>query len=461
MPLLNRIPVLAALMLAGCAISPGPEFGPSAARPYCNIPHKELAVDAGDGQPMFGDTFSDELRNLYETAPPPGLVAPPSNSMLILSGGSQHGAFGAGVLGRWAELRGAQGGLPTFKVVTGISTGAIMATHAFLNRTNVITDSYRIEDERQILEPWVDNANGFGLGDGLVVVRRGAVGSLGPMRALLKSRITEEVLLAVASEGASGRALYTAAVDVDTGKAVVFLLSDYAKQYVAADARRREQIRDCYVDAIVASSSVPMAAPPTFIDNRMYIDGGARFGLLTDEIARFAEQIGPALSAASGRRARPAKPSLFIVINGSMTTEAECGKADERICWPDGDKTKPVQNVGARDGAHSKWKFHELAGRSVSILINQVYRFSNARIMDRAKIRGFEPRLLRIHDDLRTYAAPIDFPDTPPQDIRTCPEWKRVDQALDHPIEFHPRYMHCLMKYGGSRVEREGWARVE
>src|SRR5689334_3209452 len=47
---------------------------------------------------------------------------------LALSGGSDNGAFGAGVLVGWTEL----GTRPTFKLLTGISTGALIAPFAFL-----------------------------------------------------------------------------------------------------------------------------------------------------------------------------------------------------------------------------------------------------------------------------------------------------------------------------------------
>ena len=49
-------------------------------------------------------------------------------SVLALSGGGEHGAFGAGLLCGWSET----GHRPTFSIVTGISTGALMAPFAFL-----------------------------------------------------------------------------------------------------------------------------------------------------------------------------------------------------------------------------------------------------------------------------------------------------------------------------------------
>ncbi len=47
---------------------------------------------------------------------------------LALSEGGEHGAFGAGLLNGWSQ----SGQRPTFSIVTGISTGALMAPVAFL-----------------------------------------------------------------------------------------------------------------------------------------------------------------------------------------------------------------------------------------------------------------------------------------------------------------------------------------
>jgi hypothetical protein len=49
-------------------------------------------------------------------------------SILALSGGGEHGAFGAGLLNGWSQ----SGQRPIFSIVTGISTGALMAPFAFL-----------------------------------------------------------------------------------------------------------------------------------------------------------------------------------------------------------------------------------------------------------------------------------------------------------------------------------------
>ena len=49
-------------------------------------------------------------------------------NILTLSGGGTRGAFGAGLLSGWTD----SGDIPEFDIVTGVSTGAVMATFAFL-----------------------------------------------------------------------------------------------------------------------------------------------------------------------------------------------------------------------------------------------------------------------------------------------------------------------------------------
>src|SRR4051812_11914550 len=71
--------------------------------------------------------------------------APPVMDFLILSGGGDWGAFGAGVLKGWGRVAGPMA-RPSFDVVTGVSTGALIAPFAFLGDDAAIdrvVDIYR------------------------------------------------------------------------------------------------------------------------------------------------------------------------------------------------------------------------------------------------------------------------------------------------------------------------------
>lgn len=449
----------AALLLTGCAISPGLE---TLADNRCEIPRYNLAVEV-KGAPLLaaaqGDqqSFADALRSAYQDLDLRAQSQAVSPSMLFLSGGSQNGAFGAGFLSGWAAANG--GSLPTFKVVTGISTGAIISTFAFLNETDTTVDGYTIEREPEILTPIGRKT----LSGGLKIARKGAMGDLDPLRQRLLGLMDDRRMRAVAGEAARGRHLYVGAVDVDTAQAVVFDMTMLATAYVSAkpeENTKRERIRDCYVEAIMASSSVPLAALPVFIDNRMYIDGGARFGVFTDEIGDVIQEKSLALERqfeafilenpmASTDQFK--RPNMFVLINGSLTTGNRCGKANPANC-PDHNGNWP--------GRHKDWNLLDLAERSVSILINQGYRFSSAAILDRAPERGFDANLVRIDPDVQQFTFKLDHP-TLGQGERLCPEWLQLDEDLDRPIEFHPRYMRCLIAYGRQRGRDSKWADLE
>src|ERR1043166_3159793 len=74
--------------------------------------------------PDLTDAYKIETPDQYGTEPDGPVVY----NYLALSGGGSAGAFGAGILNGWT----AKGDRPKLKVVTGVSTGAMIATFAFL-----------------------------------------------------------------------------------------------------------------------------------------------------------------------------------------------------------------------------------------------------------------------------------------------------------------------------------------
>jgi len=64
--------------------------------------------------------------------------APFVRDILIISGGGAKGAFGAGFLQGWESVTGATA-LPVFDVVTGVSTGALIAPFAFIGTEEAYT----------------------------------------------------------------------------------------------------------------------------------------------------------------------------------------------------------------------------------------------------------------------------------------------------------------------------------
>ena len=440
--------VLFLLFASACAIKP--DVTPSAM--MCNFTKYELEVDVpptdegeleGVEVPFPGTSLRDVVAEAFRQPADPAQRRTVPDSMLYLSGGSLHGAFGAGFLDEWRQMR--PNGLPRFRVVTGISTGSILSTFAFIGETAPPAGptGYAILSESQLLTPIIRRRNGRLENASLIdVATRGAVADLSPLRTRLLEEIDRGVLQQVQAAYHDGRRLFVGVVDVDSGKAVALDMTEMADRYVRTGD---ERYRGCYAEAIVASSSTPLAALPAFIDNRMYIDGGARFGM-------FSEELHSLLAGEPGVDRRTVDTAqIYVIVNGNLETEPDCGKADASLCQP------PNPPSGGADGAHKDWNLLALAFRSQSILVNQIYRLSFDRIRLQSHANDDQFRAVRMEPDSDTHSYTMDVPALG-TGTRTCAEWKAMDRDLDHPIQFYPRYMHCLIDYGRARAREANWA---
>lgn len=483
------------LVLAGCSIEPVDYIAPAPAPPGCDAiitrnarlpfpgegkpvtPASLSAVenegaDGGEGEPApdtkpepGGEAF-DMLRTMLQPQATPASggidsidetpsgsgAEPISDSVLVLSGGSQQGAFGAGFIKQWADARTAAGkpSLPRFRLVTGISTGSLQSTFAFLDRPEVALSEYMITDEAALLEPLVNgNLDDKPLAAARSLAVDGTLARLTGLRKRLRELISHEVLLAVAAEADAGRNLLVGAVEMDTGEAAIFNLTKAAQIYTAsfranpADPTMHEKafMRDCYVEALMASSSVPMQADPVFIADRMYIDGGARFGVLVDLTA--AAFRGAMAGTPVDANAAATPRNLYLIVNATLEVPERCSL---RTCAP----TASVEGVPPEPRPpHGKWNFVQLAQRSVSVMINQAYRSSVFIADGRYKEQAFKTRFVRLDPKHLDFRAPITF-DGQALPAKRCRDWRADDEAAASPSEFFPRYMHCLASFGAQ-----------
>jgi len=115
-----------ACLLSNCATVPVRNPLPERLGDAAQIPGIPRARFWGDEAPsFFGAVVGQSREKLMQQFP--GIIGREHN-YLALSGGGANGAFGAGLLAGWS----AAGTRPEFTMVTGISTGAIMAPFAFL-----------------------------------------------------------------------------------------------------------------------------------------------------------------------------------------------------------------------------------------------------------------------------------------------------------------------------------------
>jgi predicted acylesterase/phospholipase RssA len=221
---------------------------------------------------------------------------------LALSGGGSHGAYGAGVLIGWTDA----GTRPEFDVVTGISTGALMATAAFLGPE---------EDEALKMYTKITNKDIYKSRGILAVLTGDSMYDAAPLRKLIAKEIDDRVLKAVAREHARGRRLFVGTVNLDAQAFTIWNMG-----FIASSDRPDKLER--YRDVILASASVPVLFPPVYIPlevdgesyRQMHVDGGAR------EMVFFPEFIEDFHQAIAGFGLKPSDVhcEMYVLYNGRV-----------------------------------------------------------------------------------------------------------------------------------------------
>lgn len=220
---------------------------------------------------------------------------------LALSGGGAHGAFGAGMLCGWTD----RGDRPNFKVVTGISTGALQATPAFLGP--------QYDPLLKRFYTQIDTADIYRRRSALAAVVADAACDTEPLRRLLDGAIDRQVLAAVAAKHRAGHRLFIGTANMDANEFAIWDMGAIAASD-RPDARRR------YVDVLVASASVPVLFPPVYFDvevngrpcREMHCDGGAEAQVF---LRGFMLDVEDALDGA-GLTTGAVRGRLFVIRNG-------------------------------------------------------------------------------------------------------------------------------------------------
>jgi predicted acylesterase/phospholipase RssA len=188
----------------------------------------------------------------------------PPTTFLALSGGGDDGAFGAGLLSGWT----AAGNRPQFKLVTGISTGALIAPFAFMGSAydEQLKALYTHTSAKDILATrWY-----------LAAVTNDAMADTQPLRALLRKHVDRAFLTAIADEYAKGRELWIATTNLDSRVRYIWNMTRIA-------ASQHPRALDLFRSLMIASAAIPGAFPPVMIDvevggrryQEMHVDGGA------------------------------------------------------------------------------------------------------------------------------------------------------------------------------------------
>lgn len=189
---------------------------------------------------------------------------PPAN-FLAISGGGDNGAFGAGLLLGWTQ----SGTRPEFKVVTGVSTGALIAPFAFLGPEydDKLKTVYTTISPKDVVEP-----RSF-----LAAITSDALADNRPLWELLPRYVDAEMLAKIAREyNEKGRALLVATTNLDARRPVVWNMGAIA-------ASGHPKALELFRRIMLASAAIPGAFPPVLFDveidgkpyQEMHVDGGA------------------------------------------------------------------------------------------------------------------------------------------------------------------------------------------
>ena len=185
---------------------------------------------------------------------------PPVVDMLVISGGGDWGAFGAGFLKGWGNVPAGEMSRPRFDVVTGVSTGALIAPFAFLG------DDASIEKVmsfyRNPKKDWVKPRRLISF------LRGGASYADIPGLGDIKNSLDPDTIHRIADQGKLGRILAVNTTNIDTAEARIFDVAKEAR--LAGPSGNSERIENI----LLASSAIPAVFPPREIDGFLYIDGG-------------------------------------------------------------------------------------------------------------------------------------------------------------------------------------------
>ncbi|MGJ5201981.1 patatin-like phospholipase family protein [Bradyrhizobium sp. HKCCYLR20261] len=269
---------------------------------------QRAAYSADDAKRARIDGF--QTVRMWADAPPASFDSPAFKprpqpgkpfAYLALSGGGGDGAFGAGILNGWSE----SGARPEFTVVSGVSTGALIAPFAFLGPA---------------YDPTLKEMYTSGLASSFAASPN-ALGALfgssvfdgQPLRDAIAHYTTPELLEAIAREHARGRRLFVVTTDLDAARPVLWNMGEIA-------SARSPQALQLFRQVLTASASVPVAFPPALIAassdgkpiEEMHVDGG-----VSTQVFTFPDRL--LMQPASQRLTE--KPAIYIIMNGRTSVD--------------------------------------------------------------------------------------------------------------------------------------------
>jgi len=250
--------VVGGMVLGGC--------GPAMTRPQ--VSEQDLLKERTTGDEQSAASVRKVIAQLlertkaeYDRRTKAG-QPPPVIDLLIISGGGDWGAFGAGFLKGWRKVPAQHPlAMPEFDAVTGVSTGTLIAPFAFLGDDQSIDEIVNLY--RNPEDDWVKQRGIlYFLPDNI------SFAEVPGLEREMRKHITLDMVRRIAKAGADGRLLAVNTTNLDTGTPRVFDLVEEAQR--AADSGQVDRIHKI----MLASAGIPGAFPFRIIDDQLYVDGG-------------------------------------------------------------------------------------------------------------------------------------------------------------------------------------------
>lgn len=238
----------------------------------------------------------------------------PELNALALSGGGSDGAFGAGFLCGWSKT----GTRPQFKLVTGISTGALMAPFVFLGPQydSELKRIYTSISDDTIYKPY----SLFSIFMSVINLQSlPSMASSKPLEKLIEREVTMTMLHRIAAEHRKGRRLLIGTTQFNAQRLVIWNMGKIAEQ-------GSPQALALFRKILLASASLPVTFPPQYFAvtaynktyEEMHVDGGVEAQVMLYENA-----ILP-FSQAREMKNRIDRPrQLYIIRNEKLYPEWE------------------------------------------------------------------------------------------------------------------------------------------
>jgi predicted patatin/cPLA2 family phospholipase len=284
--------------VAGCA-----SFAPRNVLPQASA--GQLELEGFHNIRFWGDASERDIAAIVMADPPnagrrsgPGVHRPISN-LLAISGGADDGAFGAGLLVGWSET----GTRPSFDLVTGISSGALIAPFAFLGRErdDQLREIFTKYGRKDIFTYNVSN-----------VISGEALADDTPLAKLIEKYVDHGFLAEIARERIKGRILLIGTTNLDAQRPVLWdmgriAMSDNPEAIVL------------FRKILLASATLPGVFAPVRIQVRLggrnydelHVDGG-----VTRQVF-----VAPSVFAFVPPDQKPASRRLYVIRNGKIDPE--------------------------------------------------------------------------------------------------------------------------------------------